>query len=221
MKIRDVPQTGALGETVAYQSRYGLIRRRKVIPRDPRTPLQVDRRAAMRRAAAFWGTLTDEQRAAWNVLAQGRRTRAVLGQSGPISGYLLSVKLNCNVAAIGLPMMADPPSVPAFPLNPVARLIITNAGGATALKLRLSASPVHCLVVLGAKPQGPGVSYVDHYTILGVTPAPDGDLCDITALYVAKYGVPRPGKRIFIQTIQQINGWQDLPKPTTALVPAA
>ena len=38
MKIRDVPQTGSVADTVTYQSRYGLVRRqKKVIPRDPST----------------------------------------------------------------------------------------------------------------------------------------------------------------------------------------
>jgi hypothetical protein len=46
MKIRDVPQTGSIGDTVTYQSRHGLVRRRKVIPRDPRTAPQIDCRIA-------------------------------------------------------------------------------------------------------------------------------------------------------------------------------
>ena len=50
MKIRDVPQTGSVGDTVTYQSRYGLIRRRKVIPRDPRTAPQIDCRVAFQKA---------------------------------------------------------------------------------------------------------------------------------------------------------------------------
>ncbi len=44
---------------------------------------------------------------------------------------------------------------------------------------------------------------------------------NITGLYVARFGVPPAGKRIFIQTVQQINSWRDRPKTTTARVPAA
>src|ERR1017187_6299490 len=43
-----------------YQRGYGLIRRRKVIPRDPRIGPQIDRRTAFQRARQFWGTFTDE-----------------------------------------------------------------------------------------------------------------------------------------------------------------
>src|ERR1035438_5942115 len=97
MKIRDVPQTGSVGETVTYPSRFGLIRRRKVIPRDPRTGPQIDRRTAFQRAPPpapkppppppsrpprhFWGTFTDEQFLAWNTLASTRQTHPVLGES--------------------------------------------------------------------------------------------------------------------------------------------
>ena len=42
---------------------------------------------------------------------------------------------------------------------------------------------------------------------------------DITELYVAIYGIPPVGTRVFIHTRQQINGWQDTPERTTAVVP--
>ena len=220
MKIQDVPQTGSLGETVSYKNRYGLIRRRKIIPRDPRTPVQAERRAAFQRARSFWGTLTDEQMLDWDAVAKKRRTRAVLGQSGPLSGYELSVKINVRLAMLGLPMTPNPTPAPDFPANPTVRLIATNAGGTVSLKLQVSAKPVQYVLVFGARPQGPGVSYVCDYAFLGVLPDPDGDLIDITGLYVAKYGPPPVGKRIFIQALQQIDGWQDHPKTLRARVPA-
>jgi len=46
-------------------------------------------------------------------------------------------------------------------------------------------------------------------------------LNDFTALYVAKYGVPSAGSRVFIQTAQQIDGWQDRPMVTSGVVPVA
>jgi hypothetical protein len=51
-----------------------------------------------------------------------------------------------------------------------------------------------------------------------VLPDEDSEVADITDLYVAKHGVPPAGKRIFIQTLQQINGWRDRPKTTSARV---
>jgi hypothetical protein len=219
MKIRDVPQTGSVGDTVTYQSRYGLIRRRKVIPRDPRSAPQIDCRIAFQKARQFWSTLTDEQYLAWNTLARTRQTHPVLGQSGVMSGYELAVQINMQLATFGLPMTPTPSRAPIFPDNPVSGLSITETDGDVSLKLVLSAQPVQSIVVLGAKAQNPGVSYVDHYKILGLLPDPVGGLSDITDLYLARFILLPAAKRVFIRTLQQINGWRDLPITVSARIP--
>jgi len=181
----------------------------------------MERRAAFQRARDFWGTLSDEQFAAWDAVGRKRRTRAVLGKSSALPGYLVSVSVNAHLAMLGLPMVPDPPPIPVFPDNPAVRLTITNTGGAVSLKLQLSRKPGQYVLVFGARPQGPGVSYVDHYTLLGVLPDEDSEVVDITDLYVARFGEPPAGKRIFIQTLQQINGWRDRPMTTNARVLAS
>jgi hypothetical protein len=62
---------------------------------------------------------------------------------------------------------------------------------------------------------------VDHFTILGVLPDPEQGLSNIRDLYLAKWPVVPVGSRIFIRTVQQIDGWQDLPVETSAIVRAA
>ena len=47
-----------------------------------------------------------------------------------------------------------------------------------------------------------------HYLFLGVLPEEAGEMADISALYAAGFGLPPAGKRVFIRTVQQINGWQ-------------
>ena len=118
MKIQDIPQSGSLGVTVTYDSRYGQIRRQRTIGRNPRTPVQMGWRAAFQRARSFWGTFSDEQFLAWDAAGQARRTQAVLGRSGPIPGYLVSVSVNAHLAMIGQPMVTTPPPIPVFPANP-------------------------------------------------------------------------------------------------------
>ncbi len=194
---------------VSYKTRHGQFRRRYVLPKDPRTTVQVSWRQARQRLAPLWASLTEEQRLAWNLLAEDRRTKKRLGQSGRLSGYLLFLKLNGNVAALKLPAMSDAPGCTPLPPNPVAQLIITNTNGTIALKLKLSRKPAQQIIVRGTKPRSAGVSYVDHFTILGVMPDPDSGLSDITDLFVSKYGVPQPGSKVFIQTMQQIDGWRD------------
>jgi hypothetical protein len=221
MKIRDIPQSGKVGTMVSYKTKYGQIRRRYVIPRDPRTLVQVNRRVAMTRWARQWSRLTEEQRGDWNATVGDARTRPRLNQSGRLSGFLLFVRINCNLAKHNLAPVDEPPAVPQLGRNPVGQLLITNTQGDISIKLSVSAKPAQYLVVLGTKPLSAGASYADHFAILGLTPDPVGGLIDITELYVAKYGVPAVGSRVFIRTRQHINGWEDLPEQVSAIVPAA
>jgi hypothetical protein len=87
-------------------------------------------------------------------------------------------------------MVLDPPDAPRLGLNPVREIIITNTNGAIAIKLTVSGKLPQYIVVRGTKPRSAGVSYVDHFTILGVMPDPDRGVSDITDLYVGKYGEP-------------------------------
>jgi hypothetical protein len=64
------------------------------------------------------------------------------------------------------------------------------------------------------------VSYVDHYTILGLLPDPEGGRCDTTELFLAKFHLLPVGQRSFIRTVHQINGWCDLPQTISARIPA-
>jgi hypothetical protein len=72
------------------------------------------------------------------------------------------------------------------------------------------ASPVHPRPRHQAAQRG-SLLCGSHFTILGMLPAPDRGVSDITDLYVGKYGVPRAGLRVFIQTFQVIDGWDQHP----------
>ena len=75
--------------------------------------------------------------------------------------------------------------------------------------------------VRGAPPQKSGVRNCKNFRMLGILPAPVAGACDITSLYTARYGVPTVGSRIYVTVNQNIDGWQDIPRIFSALVPAA
>jgi uncharacterized Zn-binding protein involved in type VI secretion len=54
---------------------------------------------------------------------------------------------------------------------------------------------------------------------LGLLPTPQDGLSDITAIYVARYGEPRAGEKVFIVTCQQKDGWEGFDKETNEIVP--
>jgi len=220
MKELTPPQTGKLGTTVSFRTRHGQIRRVLSIPRNRRSAAQRRIRANLARAAARWRTLTDQQRAAWTRTARDARTRRCLGHASYLTGCQFFIKLNSARAAIGLPELLDPPPLPKFGPNPVGALLITNDHGDIRLKLKVSGTPATHLVLFGIAPCSAGIAYAWNFITLGLLPDPVNGFCDITGLYVARYGVPPVRSRVFLRTRQQVNGWSDAPKQTTALVPA-
>jgi hypothetical protein len=214
-------QSGKRGTIVSLSTPYGQAERQLAVPKNPRTPAQQRVRGNLGSIAARWRGLTDKQRAAWIMAAQQTSIRPRLGQSGRLTGCQLFIKINCTLAAAGMDTVVDPPNRPRFSTNPVGALSITNTGGAISLKLQVSRAPADYTMLLGTAPCSRGVSRPRRFTVLGALPDPDAGVSDITDLYVAKYGVPPAGTRIFIRTRQVADGWEDLQKDTTAIVPAA
>jgi hypothetical protein len=219
MKILDIPQSGKCGTTVSVGTRYGQIRRRYAVPRAAASPAQFQNRDTFGRVRFLWRTITEEQRARWISPAGHVESLPCLGQSGRLPGYLLFMKINTVLACQGLPPVLIPPERPTFGQNPVRELVITNTGEVIELKLSVPTAPVTDILVLGTYPRSAGVTFAKHFAILGRLPAPEAGFSIITQLFVDRYGVPRPGMRVFIRTRQVVNGWEDLPIQTTAIVP--
>jgi len=150
---------------------------------------------------------------------EGMHSRSRLGQSGRLSNYLLFMRVNLNLAYQRLPLLRTPPARASFEENPVGGLVVTNIGGVVEIKLSVPRTPTVPVLVLGTYPRSAGVSFAKHFVILGELPAAEGGYSNITDLFVAKYGIPPAGSRIFIRTRQVINGWKDTPKQVTAIVP--
>jgi hypothetical protein len=220
-KKLDVPQTGKVGTTVNVNTRYGQIQRQYIKPKDPKTPAQMTVRSNLARVSSRWRAITEEQRQAWTAGGRDAQTRRRLGRSSFLTGCQFFIKINCARAAIGLEQLTDPPQLPEFPENPVGELSITNSRGTIALKLSVPSAPAEYTLVLGAAPCSAGRSSARHFVFLGFLPDSTRGVSEITDLYVARFGVPPVGTKVFIRTQQHINGWDDLPKQTSAVVPNA
>ena len=55
---------------------------------------------------------------------------------------------------------------------------------------------------------------------LGLLPPAKDGWCDITDLYVARYGVPKPNWAVWIRISQDIDGRTDRPRVFRACLPA-
>jgi hypothetical protein len=221
MKISSIPKSGRKGTVVYLKTRHGNVVRQYVRPRDPRTPEQLANRSNFGAVSRRWGTLTTEQLAAWRIAALDRYIVTKDGRRVRPNCYHYFVSVNTQRADLGLPQFDLPPAEPVFSPNPVGELVITDIGGEITLKLRVPSPPAHYTLVQGAAPVRSGVRCVPHFTFLGLLPPPTDGWSDITALYRARYGVPKFGQAIWIRNCQHIDGWQDIPKVTRARVPAA
>ena len=219
MRILDIPQSGRCGTFVSVRTRYGQTRRQYAVSRKGPSPSQQRTRSIFALVVALWRSLNEAQRADWMRAGQNTSSQPCLGQSGRLPGYVLFMKINTVLMYQELPPVLVPTDRPTFPANEIGELVVTNTGGAFDLKLSVPNAPATDILVLGTEPRSAGVSFAKHFTILGVLPAAQAGYSHITDLYVARYGQPPPGTRIFIRTRQVLNGWADAPKQTAALVP--
>ena len=221
MKIIDVPQTGKLGLTVTYPSRNGLIRRSWVVPANPQTADQLVVRSRLATQAQAYDALTEAQQDAWIAAAAQEQSRPTLGQSGPLTGLQLYVKLNANLALVGEPTLSTPAPKPAFDPNVCTGLELTNVAGVVALKMTCTGSSDAFNILRAAAPQKTGTRRPLSLRVLGELPEIVAGKADFTALYTAKFGAPVAGDRIFVQSTQMQDGWQSVPASFTGVVPAA
>jgi hypothetical protein len=220
MKTLCPPQSGKRGDTIYLLGRYGQVAKAHTVPRNPRTERQQNNRASFGSVSSRWRLLTPEQRAAWSLAAASHYTRNRMGRA-PLNGYNYFVKLNASRASKGLGLFDLPPAVPTFSPNPVGNLSVTTSGGEVSLKLNVPSQPAQYTLVYGAAPVSPGVSCVQHFVFLGFLPPAVNGWSDISALYQARYPQPLAGRAVHIRSCQHIDGFTDLPKQVSAIVPAA
>jgi hypothetical protein len=220
MKILDIPQSGKRGLNVSQAGQFGQISRALAIPSNPRTASQMSVRTILSRVAARWRVLQEAQRAAWMAAAKEAKSTTRLGQNGNLSGFQLFAKINCTLAQFGQDQVDAPPAQPQFPDLAPQNLVITNTGGAIALKLSCPTNPGENTIIRASAPVSQGRETCDDFRILGTCPVPAAGSADITSLYTARYGVPPVAKKVYVQANQFVDGWESLPTTFWAIVPA-
>jgi hypothetical protein len=211
MKISSIPKPGRKDLVIYSETRHGNVARQYTPPRNPRAAQQQAHRRNVRAVSDRWRTLTPEKQAAWCDAVANKYYVTKTGRRRRCSGYQFFRSLNIRRADLGLPQYDLPKPEPAFGPIPVSELAVTNVGGRTTVKLRLSGVPVQEILVYGAAPVRTGVRRVQHCPFLGLLPASIDGWSDITELYVARFGEPKPGTAIWIRVCQHIDGWNSAP----------
>jgi hypothetical protein len=123
------------------------------------------------------------------------------------------------LSRVGAPQQLEPPAKVIFGPNPTGGLVITNDEGGVRLFVEVTGDLDTDIMVFGQEPCSPGRTQRRNVCYLGLIPPPIGGLSEITYLYRARFGEPRPGTKVFIVTCQQKNGWKGVDRVTNARVP--
>ena len=172
-----------------------------------------------RHSRVYSHKLSHEQLDRWRLAAAQVMSDPRLRQSGPLTGQQLYTSINSVRSRVNLPETLEVPARPIFSANPVGNLVISSPEDGVRLQLRVSRELNEDVMVFGQEPCSSGRSKRRNVAYLGLLPPPINGLSDITDLYRARYGEPRPGTRVFIVTCQQKNGWKSLGWETSDIVP--
>ena len=220
MKILDTPRSGKCGQTVAFQSRFGLCLRQYVPQKAALTPARERVCAVFGNNSRKWGArLSEEERDRWTLAGAQVMSHPRLGQKGPLTGQQVWQAISTVRAIVGLPETLEVPARPVFSLSKVGRLVIENGADGVRLYLAVSGELNEDIMVFGQEPCSRGRYKRRNVSYLGLLPPPIGGLSEITRLYKAKFGEPRPGQKVFIVTCQEKDGWKGLDLETSATVP--
>lgn len=215
------PTSGSIGLQVYVPGRNGQVVRIRAIPANPKTNEQVDVRTRLALWSAAWRALTENERLAWSAAALTHNSRSRLGQSGPLTGEQLYVRINVNLTMVGESDVTVPPEAPTFEANVVQTLELLNPGGVLSIKLICTGTSTAFNLVSACPPLSQGRGRPYGMNQLGLLPTVTGGKATITTLYSTKFGAPAVGQKLFVRSHQILDGWADGGKLVSGIVPVA
>src|ERR1017187_274975 len=134
MKIMDTPRSGKCGQTVAFQSRFGLCLRQYVPQKPGLTPARQHSCSVFGSNSPKWGgRLSEEQRNRWTLAGAQVMSHPRLAQKGPLTGQQFWQAISTVRSTVGLPETLEVPVRPVFSPSNVGQLVIEN--GADGVRL--------------------------------------------------------------------------------------
>lgn len=189
----------SINGTVFSKNRYGAYARTKVTPVNPQTSFQQDARQLLGNLSASWRGLTQEQRDAWIAAAPNFPQTDIFGDSQILSGQVLFVRLNQNLANMGFAAITSPPTPAAIPVLSISDLLADSATPEISFNINTATVPAGFRLQVYATPSIPaGRSFVkNRYRYLGTFTATTNAV-DITTAWIARFGELVPGQKLFV-----------------------
>lgn len=201
----------------ASRNRFGQYLRTRAIPVNPASGFQGTVRARLSTNAAAWRALTSAQRAGWNDLALSLTRTDSLGQTYTPTGFGAYVSVNNNNVAAGNAVVAAAPAV----VTPSALTVGAITLTAAAFTIAYTATPLpagaRCFTFVSPQ-RSPGRAFEGDYRLLQVSAAAAASPVDAYAAFVARFGLPVVGNRIFIKLECYQTGFKSGAIVTSAVV---
>jgi fructose-specific component phosphotransferase system IIB-like protein len=217
MKLLVPPQSGSIAGQTASRNRFGQYVRSRAIPVNPNTTAQGVVRARLALNSSAWRALTAAQRAAWADLALSMVRSDSLGQSINLTGQQTYVSVNNERLAAGDAVLSDAPALG----TPGALATATITLTAAAFSVAYTATPLAAgarLFTFVSPQRSAGRAFESDFRLLAVSAAAAASPANIFAAYVAKFGVPVVGNRVFLQLQVYAGGFLSGPLNISAVV---
>jgi len=217
MKLLTVPQSGSLAGQTASHNRFGQYMRTRAIPVNPNSVQQGVVRARFALAASVWRTLTDAQRAGWGSLGSVMQRTDSLGQAYNLTGEQAFVSVNAVQASAGNAQLTDAPAH----FTPGALLTAVVTLTAAAFSIAYTTTPLAggARLFTFASPQRSAGRYQEtDFRLLAVSAAAAASPANVYAAYVARFGVPVVGNKVFLSLQVYGNGFLSAPTYASAVV---
>lgn len=217
MKFLGPPSSGSQQGTTWSRNRFGQYQRSRATPVNPNSTQQGVVRARMSANAASWRALTAAQRAGWAGLGLSMTRTDSLGQTYTFNGFMAYCSINNNNVAAGNAVVSDAPAL----VTPSALLTATITLTAAALSIAYTTTPLSAgsrLFSFNGPQRSAGRAYEGDYRLLAVSAAAAASPANLYAAFVAKWGVPIVGNRVFFSLQVYNTGFLSGPLVTSQVV---
>ena len=209
--------SGSIAGQTASRNRNGQYMRTRAIPVNPNSSAQGVVRARLALNSSAWRALTGAQRAGWADLGLQMLRTDSLGQQQTLTGQQAYCSVNNENLAAGNTVVSDAPAL----VTPGALASATITLTAAAFSIAYTVTPLSAgsrLFTFVSPQRSAGRGFESDFRLLAVSAAAAASPANVYAAYVAKFGVPIVGNRIFMQLQVYNSGFLSGPLNTSAVV---
>lgn len=201
---------GKLAGTVFSKNRGGNYVRTKVTPVNPQSVDQVAQRNRLTSFAQNFRALTASQIAAWNTAVSNFTSTDIFGDIKTPAGINLYNKLNMNLDLAGQAAITVPPLPTGADPVVLDSLVSDVSSSLFTIDATIAAVPAGHSLIVEATPQlSQGKSFVkSEFRVIEVVAAATAFPYLAGASYIAKFGAPVAGQKVFcrVKTINNTTG---------------